>query len=169
MTISTRGRPSPLPPPSPNPMGLTDEREVHLKVTVDRSDRGLEPSVQCACGHGGYHVFWTEDAGEVTCPGCLQQTDAHGVRIRNAEYPLGVGDEFTLHSGQVSGTYEGNPHTAIPGRYVVTQVGGFNGSELLLWRTDAPVTPRPFRCSAHSVFAILGEWSDYAKGGVDHG
>ena len=74
--------------------------------------------------------------------------DAHGVTIRCDKYPLAVGDEFTLHSDQARGTYGGYPHSATPGRYIVLYVGGINGVDVVLQKTDWEMNkPMQFCCS----------------------
>jgi hypothetical protein len=90
--------------------------------------------------------------------------DAHGVTIRNDEYPLMPNDEFTLHSCQVHGTYDGYPHSALPGRYFIEMVSGVNGNMLSL---VSMTSGRRFVCSTMSVYAVMGPWSEYQKGETD--
>jgi hypothetical protein len=64
-----------------------------------------------------------------------------------------VGDSFDVHSGQLRGTYDGYPHSAIPGRYIVIEE---NGSEAVL-RGPGGL----FRCSISGIRGIIGDWSNY--------
>lgn len=97
------------------------------------------------------------------CPKCAAEKpprrDWHGRVIRCDRYPLLVGDELTLHPCQVSGTIDGYPHTALPGRYEIEAVE-HGGNALLLRHLGNGST---FRCGCYELRAILGEWSDYRK------
>ena len=66
-----------------------------------------------------------------------------------------IGDEFPLHSGQVEGTYQGYPHTALPGNYIVTEA---SDTEAVILKTDCegPKPATPFRCSQTGLRAVVG-------------
>lgn len=80
-----------------------------------------------------------------------------------------IGDELTIHSCQLSGCYNHpdgwTPHTAVPGRYVITDiVHGHTDIDLIyMLRIDStgPVTPSSFRCDSYHLSAIVGDWSNY--------
>lgn len=64
------------------------------------------------------------------------------------------GDEFPIHSCQVRGTYDGYPHTAIPGVYAVIEA---TETEAVILKTDCtgPKPPTPFRCSQDGLRAVV--------------
>ena len=65
-----------------------------------------------------------------------------------------VGDEFPLHGGQVEGTYDGYPHTALPGNYIVIEA---SNTEVVILKVDCsgPYPATPFRCSQTGLRAVV--------------
>jgi hypothetical protein len=82
---------------------------------------------------------------------------------------LDIGDEMTLHSGQVRGCYLRNgirsAHSAIPGRYrVVARQMLARSAEVRLLKVDSiQEFPPMFVCGEDDVRAILGDWSDFRR------
>lgn len=94
----------------------------------------------------------------------MKTENAHGITFRSEEFPLAIGDEFTLWSDQVDGLNERNTrHGVIPGRYVIETIGGTHDDYLTIYRIDHEAHSR-WRVDAAHVAAILGEpWSEYKK------
>ena len=82
------------------------------------------------------------------------------------QFPLDVGDRFTLYACQVHGAYMDQnlgwcPHKNMSGPYEVVEE---DGHEVILLKLDSPNRLR-FRCAAAQLRAILtDEWSEYKKG-----
>ena len=82
-----------------------------------------------------------------------------------SQFPLKLGDRFTLYSCQVHGHYFDKmvgwcPHQNMSGPYEVVEE---NGMEVILLKLDSPTNLR-FRCGAEKLRAILtDEWSEYTR------
>ena len=52
--------------------GKPDRETVHFRNDSRYNRFQLKLSAQPLCGHGSYHVYWTDNWDEVTCEACIE-------------------------------------------------------------------------------------------------